>query len=99
MGVGLVYFFQLTNKLVEQNSLNEKNSMLWGQPMAFSQIPNGNYLVEKIIGHKLYVLVDKNRTSKVIVYNDLKNAEQLAVGMELAKNESGVIFIPIKYKM
>jgi len=96
MGVGLIYFFQLTNKLVEQNSLNEKNSMLWGQPMAFSQIPNGNYLVEKIIGHKLYVVVNKNKTSKVIVYNDLKNVEQLAVGMELAKNESGVIFIPMK---
>lgn len=99
MGVGLIYFFQLACKLTEENSLHEKNSMLWGQPMAFSQIPNGNYLVEKIIGHKLYVVVNKNNTSKVIVYNDLKNADYLPAGTEITKNESGVIFVPIKFKM
>ena len=99
LGVGLIYFFQITNKLVEQNALNEKNSMLWGQPMAFSQIPNGNYLVEKIIGHKLYVVVNKNKTSKVIVYNDLKNFDHLPVGTEFTKNEEEIIFIPMKYWM
>jgi len=99
MGVGLIYFFQLTNKLVEQNALNEKNSMLWGQSMALSQLPDGNFVVAQAIGQRLYVVVNKSNSSKTIIFNDLKNAEQLIVGIEFTKNETEVIFVPIKYKM
>jgi len=99
LGVGLIYFFQITNKLVEQNALNEKNSMLWGQPMAISQLPDGNFVVAHVLGQKLYVVVSKFDSSKTIVFNDLKITDQLPAGTEFTKKEDVIIFIPIKYWM
>ena len=99
LGLGLVGFFQLTLKLVEENNLNEKNSLFWGQPRPLSQLPDGNFVVNKIIGQGLYVIVSKADMSKIIIYNDLKIFDHLWVGTEFTKNEEKIIFVSPKIKM